>query len=162
MTDYGILNSQLKSLIENVDHPLANLANAASLIFNTLDRVNWAGFYVKKGDILALGPFCGKPACIEIPIGRGVCGTAAKENVSLVVPDVHAFAGHIACDSDSASEIVVPIRCENEVVAVLDIDSPVAGRFSNADKRGLEVYAKIIEDCIFASRRDYLNLAEIA
>lgn len=126
-------------------HKIADLANAAALIYNALDDLNWAGFYLKEGDILVLGPFQGKPACIEIPMGRGVCGTAAMNNETLVVKNVHEFAGHIACDSASNSEIVIPLRVNGEVVGVLDIDSPSFERFDEKDKAGLEELAKIIE-----------------
>lgn len=126
-------------------HKIADLANAAALIYNALDDLNWAGFYLKEGNILVLGPFQGKPACIEIPMGRGVCGTAAMNNETLVVKNVHEFAGHIACDSASNSEIVIPLRANGEVVGVLDIDSPSFERFDEKDKAGLEELAKIIE-----------------
>lgn len=126
-------------------HKIADLSNAAALIYNALDDLNWAGFYLKEGDILVLGPFQGKPACIEIPMGRGVCGTAAMMNETLVVANVHEFAGHIACDGASNSEIVIPLRVNGEVVGVLDIDSPIFSRFDDNDKAGLEELAKIIE-----------------
>ena len=126
-------------------HKIADLSNAAALIYNALDDLNWAGFYLKEGDILVLGPFQGKPACIEIPMGRGVCGTAAIMNETLVVENVHEFAGHIACDGASNSEIVIPLRVNGEVMGVLDIDSPIFSRFNDKDKAGLEELAKIIE-----------------
>ena len=126
-------------------HKIADLSNAAALIYNALDDLNWAGFYLKEGDILVLGPFQGKPACIEIPMGRGVCGTAAMMNETLVVKNVHEFAGHIACDGASNSEIVIPLRVNGEVMGVLDIDSPIFSRFDDKDKAGLEALAKIIE-----------------
>ena len=126
-------------------HKIADLSNAAALIYNALDDLNWAGFYLKEGDILVLGPFQGKPACIEIPMGRGVCGTAAMMNETLVVKNVHEFAGHIACDGASNSEIVIPLRANGEVMGVLDIDSPIFNRFDDKDKAGLEELAKIIE-----------------
>ena len=126
-------------------HKIANLSNAAALIYNALDDLNWAGFYLKEGDILVLGPFQGKPACIEIPMGRGVCGTAAIMNETLVVENVHEFSGHIACDGASNSEIVIPLRANGNVVGVLDIDSPIFNRFDDKDKAGLEALAKIIE-----------------
>ena len=124
---------------------IADLSNAAALIYNALDDLNWAGFYLKEGDILVLGPFQGKPACIEIPMGRGVCGTAAIMNETLVVENVHEFSGHIACDGASNSEIVIPLRANGNVVGVLDIDSPIFNRFDETDKAGLEALAKIIE-----------------
>ena len=147
MTDYSILNSQLRALVEAVPHPIANMANAASLLFNSLEDINWAGFYLMDGGQLVLGPFMGKPACIEIAVGKGVCGTAVAENKTQLVYDVHNFPGHIACDSASNSEIVVPLRKNGEIIGVLDIDSPSIGRFDEADREGLEQVAKIIEKC---------------
>lgn len=126
-------------------HKIADLSNAAALIYNALDDLNWAGFYLKESDILVLGPFQGKPACIEIPMGRGVCGTSAMMNETLVVENVHEFAGHIACDSASNSEIVIPLRQDGNVVGVLDIDSPIFDRFDEKDKAGLEEFARILE-----------------
>lgn len=148
MTDYRELNAQLRALIEDVPHPIANLANAAALLWQTLPQINWAGFYTLESGKLVLGPFQGKPACIEIPLGRGVCGTAAAKDETLLVPDVHLFSGHIACDSASASEIVVPLHAEGTVIGVLDIDSPITDRFSEADCRGLEEFARILEQHI--------------
>ena len=146
MTDYPLLMEQLTALIRGVPHPIANLANAAALLWESLEDINWAGFYLREGDMLVLGPFQGRPACIEIPWGKGVCGTAAAENKTQLVPDVHAFPGHIACDSASKSEIVVPLRRPDGTVAgVLDIDSPVLGRFTEADRQGLEAFARILE-----------------
>ena len=146
MTDYRILNEQLKSITQDIPHRIANLANASALLFGALDNLNWAGFYIREGEKLVLGPFQGKVACIEIPLGRGVCGNAAMNNCTLVVDNVHDFVGHIACDSQSLSEIVVPIRKDGKVVGVLDIDSPIEKRFSEADREGLEQFAKIIEN----------------
>jgi len=145
MTDYHVLNQQLSALIEGVEHPVANLANASALLFDALPDLNWAGFYLLEGNILVLGPFQGKPACIEIPVGKGVCGTAAAENRTQVVPDVHRFPGHIACDSASNSEIVIPLRKKGTVVGVLDLDSPVFDRFSENNREGLEAFARILE-----------------
>ena len=146
MCDYSLLNEGLSALIADVPHPIANLANAAALLWESLEGINWAGFYLREGDTLVLGPFQGKPACIEIPWGRGVCGTAAAENKTQLVPDVHAFPGHIACDSASNSEIVVPLRRpDGTVFGVLDIDSPVRGRFTELDRQGLEAFAGILE-----------------
>ncbi len=146
MIDYSLLNERLSALITGVPHPTANLANAAALLWESLEGINWAGFYLREGDTLVLGPFQGKPACIEIPWGRGVCGTAAAENKTQLVPDVHAFPGHIACDSASNSEIVVPLRRpDGTVFGVLDIDSPVRGRFTELDRQGLEAFAGILE-----------------
>lgn len=149
MTDYMLLQQQLSALTDGIYHPIANLANASALLFNSLDRLNWAGFYLLEGKKLVLGPFQGKTACIEIPLGRGVCGTAASEDRTLVVEDVHCFRGHIACDSASASEIVVPLHREGRVVAVLDLDSPVKGRFLPEDESGLKEFAAILERNIF-------------
>ena len=145
MTDYTLLNERLRALIEGVPHPIANLANAAALLWETLPDINWAGFYLAEGELLVLGPFQGKPACIEIPWGRGVCGTAAAEDRTQLVPDVHLFPGHIACDGASESEIVVPLRRDGRVVGVLDIDSPRKGRFTETDRAGLEAFARIVE-----------------
>ena len=140
---YQRLCCEMQALISG--HKIADLSNAAALIYNALDDLNWAGFYLKEGDILVLGPFQGKPACIEIPMGRGVCGTAAIMNETLVVENVHEFSGHIACDGASNSEIVIPLRANGNVVGVLDIDSPIFNRFDDKDKAGLEALAKIIE-----------------
>lgn len=146
MTDYKELNKQLESLIRGIPHRTANLANASALLFSSLERLNWAGFYFNKNGVLVLDAFQGKPACIEIPLGKGVCGTAAKENHTVVVPDVHLFPGHIACDSASESEIVVPIRKDGKVIGVLDIDSPEKERFTDEDRIGLEEFVGIIEN----------------
>ena len=148
MTDYSILNSQLRALVEAVPHPIANMANAASLLFNSLEDINWAGFYLMDGGQLVLGPFMGKPACIEIAVGKGVCGTAVAENKTQIVYDVHNFPGHIACDSASNSEIVVPLRKNGVIIGVLDIDSPSIGRFGESDRTGLEEFAAILQENI--------------
>ena len=148
MTDYTALNAQLAALTEGIPHPIANLANAAALLWYALPDLNWAGFYLLEEKKLVLGPFQGKTACIEIPMGRGVCGTAAAEDRSLVVEDVHAFRGHIACDSASNSEIVVPLRKDGRVVGVLDVDSPSPGRFTEEDRSGLEAFAAILQRTI--------------
>ena len=150
---YDELNEQLRTLVDGVPHRIANLANAAALLYQEMDRINWAGFYIMKKDLLVLGPFQGKPACIEIPLGRGVCGTAAEQRKTVVVPDVHAFPGHIACDTVSASEIVVPLVCGGELFGVLDIDSPEKNRFSEEDQRGLEKFAAILEEMIRKTER---------
>ena len=144
MTDYEKLCTELKALTDGVPHRIANLANASALIYNSLEDLNWAGFYFMEGGRLVLGPFQGKPACIEIEVGRGVCGTAVQEGKTRLVPDVQLFPGHIACDSASNSEIVVPLRVGGEVVGVLDIDSPWPGRFTEEDQTGLEAVAEII------------------
>ena len=148
MTDYKLLCEKLEALVGGVPHKIANLANAAALLYESLEGINWAGFYLLEGDTLILGPFMGKPACIEIPTGRGVCGSAAAEKRTLLVPNVHEFPGHIACDSASNSEIVVPLFCEGAVIGVLDIDSPHYSRFDERDRVGLEEFAKIIEKAI--------------
>lgn len=148
-TDYPALLAQAESLIADVSHPIANLANISALIYTSLDELNWAGFYLTEGDKLVLGPFQGRPACIEIPWGRGVCGTAAEKDATQLVPDVHAFPGHIACDCASRSEIVVPLHARGKVVGVLDIDSPVEARFSEADREGLEALAALVERHVF-------------
>lgn len=144
-TDYPALLAQAEGLIDGVPHLIANLANVSALIYTTLDELNWAGFYLAEGEKLVLGPFQGRPACIEIPWGRGVCGTAAKEDCTQLVPDVHLFPGHIACDCASNSEIVVPIYHGGEVAAVLDLDSPLFSRFSEADQLGLEAFVRVLE-----------------
>ena len=148
MTDYFLLCAQLDALTANVPYPIANLANAAALLWDTLPNINWAGFYMLEGDCLILGPFQGKPACIKIPVGKGVCGTAAAENATQLVDDVHQFPGHIACDSASNAEIVVPLRRDGKVIGVLDIDSPVFSRFSLDDRKGLEEFARRLQQVI--------------
>ena len=145
VTDYERLCAQLRALTEGVPHPIANLANAAALLWEALPDLNWAGFYLLEGETLVLGPFQGKPACIEIPVGKGVCGTAAAQDVTQVVPNVHCFSGHIACDSASNSEIVIPLRKDGAVIGVLDIDSPIFDRFTSEDREGLEIFAEILE-----------------
>jgi len=145
MTDYQALCAQLRALTENVPHPISNLANAAALLWEHLENINWAGFYLLEGDTLVLGPFQGKTACIEIPVGKGVCGTAVAENATQLVADVHAFPGHIACDSASNSEIVIPLRKGGSILGVLDIDSPRYARFTENDRQNLEIFAEILE-----------------
>jgi GAF domain-containing protein len=149
-TDYVELCAALRGLICKVPHKTANLANASALIFNTLEDLNWAGFYLMEDGKLVLNAFQGKPACIEIAIGRGVCGTAVAEKRTQLVANVHEFPGHIACDGASNSEIVVPLfGKDGEVVGVLDIDSPLLSRFDEEDKAGLEEFARIVEEEIF-------------
>jgi L-methionine (R)-S-oxide reductase len=138
---YAQLNQQLAALIGDERDFVANMANMAALIFHQLPDLNWAGFYLMRDGELVLGPFQGKPACIRIPLGKGVCGTAAATSATQVVPDVHAFPGHIACDADSRSEIVVPLIRDGAVIGVLDLDSPQPGRFDEADRAGLEAAA---------------------
>ena len=151
MTDYSELNSRLEALTTGVPHRIANLANAAALLWQEVDRINWAGFYIAEGEMLVLGPIQGKPACNEIPFGQGVCGTAAERRETIVVPKVHDFPGHIACDCASESEIVIPICCDGGVFGVLDIDSPEPDRFTESDKAGLEQFAGIIERMLEAA-----------
>ncbi len=146
--NYDTLNAQLSALVEGVPHPLSNLSNAAALLWDSLGGLNWAGFYLLEGDKLVLGPFMGKTACIEIPLTKGVCGAAARLDETQLVPDVHAFPGHIACDSASRSEIVIPLRRNGQVFAVLDMDSPLLHRFTEADRIGLEAFARILEKAV--------------
>ena len=146
MTDYALLTAQLSALAADEPHWLPVLSNAAALLWESLEDINWAGFYLTRRESLLLGPFQGKVACIRIPYGRGVCGTAAAEDKTQLVPDVHAFPGHIACDSASRSEIVVPLHCGGTVVGVLDIDSPTEGRFTEQDRQGLEIFARTLEE----------------
>ena len=148
MTDYEALCMKLTGLLDGVPHRIANLANASALIYESLEDLNWAGFYLLEGESLVLGPFQGKPACIEIPLGRGVCGTAAQTGQTQLVPDVHLFPGHIACDSASNSEIVVPLRVDGKVVGVLDLDSPWPGRFTVEDQAGLEAVGSIVSQML--------------
>ncbi|NGP60939.1 GAF domain-containing protein [Paenibacillus thiaminolyticus] len=138
--DYPLLHKQLLALIEGEPNLIANLANASALLWQGLKDINWAGFYLmdESKEELVLGPFQGLPACIRIPLGRGVCGIAAQERRTLVVPDVHAFPGHIACDAASRSEIVVPMMKDGRLVGVLDIDSPLTDRFQEPDREALE------------------------
>lgn len=142
---YTLIHAQLKALIEDEREVIPNLANASALLNQALQDINWVGFYLMKKDELLLGPFQGKPACIHIPVGKGVCGTAALNKRTQLVSDVHEFPGHIACDSASRSEIVVPICVEGSVVGVLDIDSPSLGRFDEEDRIGLEELVRILE-----------------
>ena len=147
--DYSLLTYRLKAKTQGVPHRIANLANASALLYDALPEINWAGFYIAEKDKLVLGPFQGKPACVEIPFGKGVCGTAYAENKIQVVYDVHKFPGHIACDSASNSEIVLPIHCGETFFGVLDIDSPVIGRFSENDRVGLEKFVSVLENVLF-------------
>ena len=140
--------AMLASITEGVPYTMTNLANASALLNDSLEGINWVGFYIIKDGKLVLGPFQGKVACTIIPMGKGVCGTAAQTDSTQVVPDVHKFAGHIACDSASNSEIVVPIHRDGAVFGVLDIDSPLFDRFSEEDREGLEKFVKILEEVI--------------
>ena len=147
-TNYDILLKQTADIIESEPWCIAALSNISSLIMTSLKDLNWAGFYLVRNGVLTVGPFQGKPACIHIQPGKGVCGTALLKDETLLVPNVHEFQGHIACDSASDSEIVVPIHSNGIVVAVLDIDSPLPSRFSQSDKAGLEELVKLMEEKI--------------
>ena len=147
---YAELARSLRGLLEGERNLIANAANMAALLFWSLRDLNWVGFYLvepERGDLL-VGPFQGKPACVRIPVGRGVCGTAAARRETVVVPDVHAFPGHIACDSASNSEVVVPVIRNGTLLGVLDLDSPVRGRFDEADGRGLEALVRILVESL--------------
>ena len=148
MTDYNLLAEQIKSLAEDEPNYIPVLSNASAILYDALPELNWAGFYLMNKGSLLLGPFQGKVACIRIALGKGVCGTAAGNDETLVVPNVHEFPGHIACDSASNSEIVVPIHKDGKVVGVLDIDSPKLDRFSEDDRLGLEKFVKSLENVI--------------
>lgn len=154
---YAALTRELAALLDNEDDALANLANAAAAIFHALPGLNWAGFYLLRGDVLVLGPFQGRPACVRIPLGRGVCGTAAARGESIVVADVAAFPGHIACDIRSRAELVVPVRVDGLVRGVLDLDSPHPGRFDAADRAGCEALAALIAPALAALVRPALT-----
>ena len=146
--NYELLCQQLSALTEGIPYEVANLANASALLWQEMPDINWVGFYKMVDGALVLYPFQGKPACIRIPVGRGVCGTAVAEDKTQLVPDVHAFPGHIACDCASNSEIVVPIHVNGTVWGVLDIDSPNFNRFDEEDRKGLEAFVKILEQIL--------------
>ncbi|MGM8365850.1 GAF domain-containing protein [Virgibacillus sp. W0181] len=146
--DYELLLKQLESLMEDEDNSIAILSNASALLNQFLEEVNWVGFYLWKHNELVLGPFQGLPACVRIPYGKGVCGTAIKERATQLVDDVMLFPGHIACDSASQSEIVVPIIIQDELFGVLDIDSPVKARFNETDQLYLEKFVRILESIL--------------
>ncbi|MEQ7791235.1 GAF domain-containing protein [Staphylococcus nepalensis] len=145
VTNYDLLQKQVSSLIEGESNTIAILSNVSALLNDSLDQINWVGFYLMEENELILGPFQGHPACVHIPVGKGVCGTAVAENETQLVEDVNAFPGHIACDANSKSEIVVPIHKNNKVIGVLDIDAPITNRFGNDDQIGLEKVVAIIE-----------------
>lgn len=147
-TDYKLMQAQLKALVQDVPYETANFANASALIWQGLEDINWAGFYLMTDGMLVLGPFQGKPACTRIAVGRGVCGTAVAQDATQLVPDVHAFPGHIACDCASNSEIVVPIHKDGTVYGVLDIDSPLLNRFTAEDQDGLEGLVRVLEEML--------------
>ena len=149
-TDHALLKEQLCALSDGVSCGMTVLANASALLWQSMDALNWAGFYLMRGGKLVLGPFQGKTACTEIAVGRGVCGTAVRTAQTQRVEDVHLFPGHIACDCASNSEIVVPIRCGDTVIGVLDIDSPVLSRFSEEDQTGLEEFVRTLEPILAA------------
>jgi L-methionine (R)-S-oxide reductase len=141
---YRATVASLESLLEGEGDSLANLANAAALLAQSVEAINWCGFYLLRGEELVLGPFQGKPACIRIPLGQGVCGTAAARRETLVVPDVSRFPGHIACDPASRSEIVVPIVESGKLRGVLDVDAPEPDRFDDEDRAGLERFVAVL------------------
>lgn len=145
---YRELVAAAEALTEGESDGVANMANVAALIWQFLPELNWAGFYRAVGGELVLGPFCGKPACIRIPFGQGVCGTAAASGESQRVADVNAFPGHIACDAASRAELVVPVSRDGEVIAVIDLDAPREGRFDAEDQAGIEALAKVLADRI--------------
>ena len=146
MTNYQLLAGQAKEMLEAEPWYASALSNISALVMAMVPDLNWAGFYLMRNGKLTVGPFQGKPACIHIAPGKGVCGTAAQRDETVLVPDVHEFPGHIACDGASASEIVVPVHADGRVAAVLDIDSPVKGRFTEEDREGLEQLVKVIEE----------------
>ncbi|SQH59590.1 GAF domain-containing protein [Aeromonas caviae] len=145
---YRTLNQQAQALLEGEPDMIATLANLSALLNQELADINWVGFYLLQGETLVLGPFQGKPACVRIPVGRGVCGTAVADGKTQLVDDVHQFAGHIACDGASNSEIVIPLRRGGEIIGVLDIDSPIFNRFDEQDRIGLEETVQILESML--------------
>lgn len=149
---YEDLYREMEAALDEGDPAVSVLSNAAAVLYHGLERINWAGFYLRDEEALWLGPFQGKPACVRIAPGKGVCGTAAAEKRTVLVEDVHRFAGHIACDAASRSEIVVPLYREGEVIAVLDIDSPEEGRFGREDQEGLERIAALIQRALAFAR----------
>ncbi len=146
--DYELLAAQMRALAEDVESEISNLANASALLYQTLTDLNWAGFYLYQGGELRLGPFQGKTACTRIAVGKGVCGTAAQREQTVVVENVHQFPGHIACDGASNSEIVIPIHRKGALYGVLDIDSPLYGRFGAEEKEGLEKFVSALEEVL--------------
>jgi L-methionine (R)-S-oxide reductase len=146
--NYHLVIKQLRSLMEGESNVIANLANASALLYQFLDEVNWVGFYLAEEEELVLGPFQGLPACVRIPFGKGVCGTAAKNQQTERVPDVHQFPGHIACDAASQSEIVIPIIKNGKLIGVLDIDSPIKNRFDEIDQHFLEKFVETLADSL--------------
>ena len=142
--NYNMLSKQLDALLTGEPNTIANLSNASALLNQFFDQINWVGFYIMEEGELVLGPFQGLPACVRIPLSRGVCGAAAANRETVIVPDVHAYPGHIACDAASQSEIVVPIVKDGELLGVLDIDSPIKDRFSEQDAEGLEQFIQVL------------------
>jgi GAF domain-containing protein len=157
---YRELARDLSALLAGERDLIANAANTAALLYDALPGLNWAGFYLYKSGELVLGPFQGKPACVRIALGKGVCGTAAERRSTVVVEDVHAFPGHIACDSASNSEIVVPLLRGDELLGVLDLDSPTRARFGASDQRGLEAIARVFVDACQELRSTKENAVE--
>ena len=147
-SDYKMMCRQIRSLAEISDHYMPVLANASAILYEGMDNLNWAGFYLTEEEHLILGPFQGKFACVRIEKGKGVCGTAYETDHTQVVADVHQFPGHIACDSASNSEIVIPLHSKGKVIAVMDIDSPLFDRFSKEDVEGLSEFARTLEEII--------------
>ena len=146
MVDYNLLAEQAKEFAKGCDWDITLYANISALLYDALDNLNWAGFYLIRDGELALGPFQGKTACMKIKVGKGVCGTAVQEDRTIRVDDVHLFKGHIACDSASASEIVIPIHKDGRIIGVLDIDSPINARFTQEDEEGLLKIVHVIEE----------------
>ena len=146
MVDYNLLAEQAKEFAKGCDWDITLYANISALLYDALDNLNWAGFYLMREGELALGPFQGKTACMKIKVGKGVCGTAVQEDRTIRVDDVHLFKGHIACDSTSASEIVIPIHKDCRIIGVLDIDSPIKARFTQEDEEGLLKIVHVIEE----------------
>ncbi|EIM06626.1 putative GAF sensor protein [Planococcus antarcticus DSM 14505] len=144
LEQYTMLSKQLDALLEGENNSIANLSNASALLNQFLERTNWVGFYLMEEGELVLGPFQGLPACVRIPLGKGVCGTAVSDKKTMLVKDVQAFPGHIACDAASRSEIVIPLMKEDQVIGVLDIDSPELSRFTEEDQQGLELFATVL------------------
>lgn len=144
LEQYKMLSKQLDALLEGENNSIANLSNASALLNQFLERTNWVGFYLMEEGELVLGPFQGLPACVRIPVGKGVCGTAVSDKRTMLVEDVQAFPGHIACDAASRSEIVIPLMKEDQVIGVLDIDSPELSRFTEEDQQGLELFTEVL------------------
>lgn len=144
LEQYTMLSKQLDALLEGENNSIANLSNASALLNQFLERTNWVGFYLMENGELVLGPFQGIPACVRIPVGKGVCGTAVSDKKTMRIEDVQAFPGHIACDAASRSEIVIPLMKEDQVIGVLDIDSPELNRFTEEDQKGLELFTEVL------------------